>query len=202
MNIQAAKFFELWTDACIQRREILCQDWGNYSLFTSHVFAENSIIEAVSDKLGLRCYCGYYSIDAILFTEDDLVPRRPAGTTWVRRIRVAFEHENDFESGLFQEVSHLLITDCDLRVVVSYPGSREELDRQLGYLHNVITGSDRSAQIAEAGAFLFISGWRSAEKNTIDWSGHIYQAANWRGLSPAPGLAIISQQAVASSLVS
>jgi hypothetical protein len=57
----------------------------------------------IASRMSLRSYCGYYSIDAILFAERDLVPNIPIGTTWVRR--VAFEHENDFNSGLFQEVS-------------------------------------------------------------------------------------------------
>jgi len=182
---QAVSFFELWVDACIQRYEVLHRDWSNCSAFTSHVFSQNSIIEAIGKALGFRCYCGYYSIDAILFTEDDLVPGRPAGTTWVRRIRIAFEHENDFDSGLFQEVSHLLITDCDLRVVVSYPGNREELDSQLEYLHSIIAGTDRSDRIAEDRAFLFIAGWRDIEKHTIEWWGYVYDHTAWRRL-PSP----------------
>ena len=98
--------------------------------------------------------------------------------TWIRRIRIAFEHENYFNSGLFQEVSHLLITDCDLRVLVSYPNKRDEFDSQLVYLHSIIAGTDRSNQIAETGAFLFISGWR--ENDTIEWSGYVYERTQWR----------------------
>ena len=180
---QAAEFFELWVDTCVQRHDTLFRDWPNSPFFTSHVFSEpNSIIEAIASRLRLRCYCGYYSIDAILFADGDLVPSIPVGTTWVRRIRVAFEHENDFDSGLFQEVSHLLITDCDLRVVVSYPGNRDELDSQLQYLHNIIAGTDRSDQIAETGAFLFIAGWRYEEKGTIEWEGYVYERTQWRKL--------------------
>src|SRR5438309_6138042 len=86
-----------------------------------------------------------------------LSPGSPPNTTWLRRIRVAFEHENYFNSGLFQEVSHLLITDCDLRVLVSYPNDPDaELSYQLKYLHEVIKGNDRSDQISEASSFLFI----------------------------------------------
>jgi hypothetical protein len=110
------------------------------------------------------------------------VPERPVGTTWVRRIRIAFEHENDFYSGLFQEVSHLLITDCDLRVVVSYPDNRDDLDSELKYLHDIIAGRDRSDLIADTGGFLFIAGWRHFEQSTIDWWGYIYERTQWRKL--------------------
>src|SRR5437879_6355436 len=120
----AAEFFKRWVDACGQRHDVLFQDWPNQRVFTSHILSGPSpIIKDVADGLELKCYCGYYCLDAVLFKEIDLVPDRPAGTTWLRRVRIAFEHENNFKSGLFQEVSHLLITDCDLRVLVSYPGT-------------------------------------------------------------------------------
>ena len=180
---QAAEFFEYWVDACVQRHDILSRDWFNSPVFTSHVFTEpNAIIQAIASRLRLRCYCGYYSIDAILFEDGDLVPDIPVGTTWVRRIRVAFEHENDFDSGLFQEVSHLLITDCDLRVVVAYPRNPVELHRQLQYLHTIIAGTDRADQVAETAAFLFIVGWRDGVNGTIEWEGYVYDRTQWRKL--------------------
>lgn len=179
---QAVEFFNLWIDACVERNEKLVKDWSNGPLFTAHIFTEpDAVIEAVAKRLSLKCYCGYYSIDAILFKEDDLVPGIPLGTTWVRRIRLALEHENYFNSGLFQEVSHLLITDCDLRVVVSYPGNPDELRNQLEYLRTVIAGSDRSKQIADSGAFLFIAGWRDVQ-TAISWHGYIFEDIQWRKL--------------------
>jgi hypothetical protein len=181
---QADGFFKLWVAACGKRHTILLPDWSNAPVFTAHVFSNpNSIIEAIARDLKLRCYCGYYSIDAILFKEpDDLVPGIPEGTTWVRRIRIAFEHENYFDSGLFQEVSHLLITDCDLRVLVSYPNNEDDLNYQLVYLHSIIAGTDRSDQIADNEAFLFIVGWCDVKKGIIDWRGYVYERTGWRKL--------------------
>jgi len=180
---QTAKFFQFWVDACAQRHNILLQDWTNYRAFTSHVLTEpDPIIKAVATSLDLQWYSGYYHIDAILFRDADRVPDAPAGTTWVRRIRVAFEHENNFDSGLFQEVSHLLITDCDLRVVVSYPNNPDELASQLKYLYSIIADTDRSDQIAETGAFLFIAGRRDITEHTIEWSGYVYERTEWRKL--------------------
>lgn len=85
-------------------------------------------------------------------------------------------------SGLFQEVSHLIITDCDLRVVVSYPGNANELTAELEYLHRVVTGSDRSSAISESGSLLFIVGWRDPTAGTIDWWGYIYRISGWERL--------------------
>lgn len=183
---QSEKFLHLWVDACVQRHEILFRDWPNCSAFTSHVFTgSDSIIETIAQCCRLRCYNNYYAIDSILYEDTDLVPGSPSGETWVRRIRIAFEHENNFASGLFQEVSHLMITDCDLRVVVSYPNSEQELDSELNYLHSVIAGSDRAIQLADSGAFLFIAGWRNLEAGSIQWDGYVYDRTKWRRLPHA-----------------
>jgi hypothetical protein len=169
-------FFKLWVEICKEREEVHLRDFRNSRLHTGHMLTkENSVIEAVANQLDLKCYCGYYSIDAILFKDpDDRVPDVPPNTTWVRRIRIAFEHENYFHSGLFQEVSHLLITDCDLRVLVSYANKPTELEGQLEHLFRIIKGSDRSNQISEADSFLFIveSG---LQKDCFEWLGHVYK---------------------------
>lgn len=180
---QAADFFAYWIDACKQRHDTLFSDWTRSSFFTAHVFTEpGNIIDDIAGRMGLRAYCGYYSIDAVLFKDDDFVPDRPGGTTWIRRIRIAFEHENNFYSDLFQEVSHLLITDCDLRVVVSYPGNRDDLENELKHLHSIIADTDRSAHIAATESFLFIAGWRHVEQGTIEWWGYVYEQTQWRRL--------------------
>ena len=180
--ITAQEFFQHWKDVCKQRHEILFPAFSNSPVFTAHMLTEeNSVIEAIAKRLNLTSYCGYYSIDAILFKDpDDRVPEAPAGTTWIRRIRVAFEHENYFNSGLFQEVSHLLITDCDLRVLVSYPNSDDELERQLAYLGEIINGSDRSSQISEASSFLFIV---DMGNNSIDFWGYVFKKDGWQKLA-------------------
>ena len=180
---QAKAFFKFWMDACGQRREVLSRDLSNAPLFTAHVLNErNSIIDVVAAAMNLRCYSGYYSIDAVLFKDpEDLVPNAPPGTTWIRRIRVAFEHENFFNSGLFTEVSHLLITDCDLRVLVSYPESEDDLDYQLKYLHEIIAGTDRSKQISEASSFLFIV---DTVGKRLEWQAYVYRSDAWQSLPP------------------
>lgn len=180
MNLQAERFFKLWVDTCEKRREILLRDFSNAPSFTAHVLTERDcIIESIAKGMDLQCYSGYYSIDAILFKEDDRVPDAPAGTTWIRRIRIAFEHENYFNSGLFQEVSHLLITDCDLRVLVSYPENEADLDFQLTYLHKVIAGSDRSSQISDTSSFLFVV---DTVGKFLEWQAYIYKSDAWQKL--------------------
>lgn len=182
-STNAAQFLDLWTEVCTTQHAILYRDWPHAPAFTANIFTgPTSVIEVVAARLALRDYCGYYSIDAILFAEQDLVPGIPAGQTWVRRIRIAFEHENFFTSGLFQELSHLLITDSDLRVLVSYPGNVDELNSELQYLHSIVAGSDRAGDIGAAHSLLFIVGWRDKTKGTIEWWGYVYEQPAWRRL--------------------
>jgi hypothetical protein len=176
---QGQDFFKLWVDVCKEREEVHLRDFPKSPLLTGHMLTnENSVIQAVAKRLDLKCYCGYYAIDAILFKDpDDRVPDAPARMTCVRRIRIAFEHENYFNSGLFQEVSHLLITDCDLRVVVSYPNKPAELKDQLDYLFQIIKGSDRSNRISENDSFLFIA--EIGQPGYFDWRGFVYKNDDW-----------------------
>ncbi|MBC8883343.1 hypothetical protein H9X57_07600 [Flavobacterium piscinae] len=75
----------------------------------------------------MKCYeRNYYSLDAILYKEEFLVPNIKTNTFWFREIEVAFEHENNFNKNLFQEVSHLLITNSHLKVLVTYPNQNEK----------------------------------------------------------------------------
>lgn len=181
-KLTAQDFFKHWVEACNQRREVLLRDFKNSSLFTAHMLTDNnSVIDAVAKGMGLQSYSGYYCLDAILFKKDDRVPGSPPNTTWVRRIRVAFDHENYFNSGLFQEVSHLLITDCDLRVLVSYhPENDSVFDYQKKYLHQIIKGSDRSNQISEASSFLFII--ENGTPASFAWEAYLFKWDHWHRL--------------------
>jgi len=160
------------------------RDFSNSRLFTVHVLTdEDSVIRHIANAMKLQCYDNYYCLDAVLFDEHDVVRASPQSTTaCVRRVRVAFEHENDFNSGLFQEVCHLLITDCDLRVLVSYPENPEDLKYQLDFLHKVIKGTGRSQSISETSSFLFIVD--TLGKTTLKkWQAFVYRSAAWKKLA-------------------
>ena len=175
----ATRFFELWVQTCTTQFATLYRDWPNPPVFTADILSgPKSVMGVIESQLGLHGCNEYYHLDDMLYSDEDLVPGIPEGQVWVRRIRVAFEHENFFLSGLFQELSHLLVTDCDLRVLVSYPDNESELNSQLQYLHSIVAGSDRASTIAASQSLLFIVGWRDATK--IEWWGYVYEPTNWR----------------------
>src|ERR1700721_1857293 len=140
-KISSQHFFEAWIDTVQGRREPLLSIWRQPRAFTSHVKGDdNSIMKEIADKLDLICYHhDYYFLDTIFYKEEDLVPGRPDGSFWFRDIRVAVEHENKYNRSLYQEVAHLLIINCDLKVLVTYPNDHWE--GILEYLHEVIKGN-------------------------------------------------------------
>lgn len=171
-QISPSEFFEVWECACAARKTVLLNKWFQASYFTAEVFnGENDLVSELAAKLNLEVFTGYYSIDAIFFKPSDRVHCSPPGQTWVQNIRIAFEHENFFGSGLFAETSHLLITRADLRVLVTYPGNDEELFLELNNLARIISESDLAATNP---AFLFIAGKLINGKTDIEWQGFTF----------------------------
>ena len=172
----ARGFFEVWKRVCARRTARLLEVWRSTGkVYTAEIFdIEDAVIQEVADELGLRVYTGYYHLDAIFYKEHgDRVHCTPQGQTWVQNIRIAFEHENHFNSGLFTETSHLLITRADLRVLVSYTEEPEQTDlkRELENLRQIIAESDLSADPA----FLFIVGKRIHSQTDIAWDAFTFE---------------------------
>ena len=177
-NIKAIDFYREWINSVTNRKEEMLSIWRNNKEITLLVTgSENSIISEISNKLGLLSYeQDYYSIDTILYTKEDLTPKIRENTYWFRDIKVAFEHENNVKSGLYQELSHLLTTNCELKVLVSYPN---DADEELPYLHEIIKGTRHSKDISENENFLIIFGF----ENGFEWEGFIYKEDNWRKIT-------------------
>ena len=129
-KINSVTFFQAWLDTVNDRRDHLLKIWRNAKEFTLHIKGgDNCVIGEVAEKLNLLCYPrDYYSIDTLLYKHEDLVHKTIEGTYWFRDIRVAFEHENNFKGGLYQEVSHLLMINADLKVLVTYPNENTETE--------------------------------------------------------------------------
>lgn len=180
------EFFTAWQAECSVQRKVLLEAWDSSPDYTAAVlrnYPAGSVVAEVGRRLNLATYCEYYGLDAIFFADrnerndrNDRVHCSPLGQTWVHTIQVAFEHENHFASGLFQEVSHLLITRADLRVLVTYPddGEAAELDR----LSQII-----KATKLDDPAFLLITGKRDDKQDgiwtNIVWTGRVHTKEGW-----------------------
>lgn len=176
-NISSTNFFNIWYDVVSKRKTELLNIWRNNKEFTYKIKGSNgSILSEIAKELDLSCYeQDYYFIDAIFFRKEDLTPKISPNSFWFRNIRIAFEHENNFRGGLYQEVSHLLLTACELRVLVTYP-TDEDINIELDYLHDIISGSSLSNKISEEESFLLIFGY----ENGFEWEGYIYKLHEWQ----------------------
>jgi hypothetical protein len=174
-KVTSSHFYKIWLETVTSRKKHLLSIWRNPRTYTSYIKGdENSVMDEVATKLNLLCYpFDYYSIDTILYLPEDKTPRINENSYWFRDIRVAFEHENNFRGGLYQEVSHLLITQCDLRVLVTYP--TEDSKSQLDYLHEIILGSRQSKVISDEESFLIILDYEAG----FEWEGLIFKQDNW-----------------------
>ncbi|MFT5891829.1 MAG: hypothetical protein ACI9Y7_001936 [Dokdonia sp.] len=178
-KIKATDFYNAWLETVNNRKEHLLKIWRNAKDFTRCIKgSENSVVDEIAEKLDLLTYPqDYYSIDTIFYKPEDLTPKIKPNTYWFRDMRIAFEHENNFNSGLYQEVSHLLITNCDLRVLVAYPDY--EPDEMLEQLHEIIKGNRQSKTNSDEESFLIILGY----ENGFAWEGYIYKEDNWKKLN-------------------
>ena len=187
MKISAKQFFTAWLEAADEMEDSLSANWGNSKNYTSIIRASGDcVIRRVAGKVGLQCYpADYYSLDSVLYEPSDRVDCAPDGETWLRGMSVAFEHENDIKK-VYQEVSHLLITNTDLRVLVSYPKAGIE-DGVWGKMHNLISGAKNGQSISDDESFLLILGYRSkkavAGGKSVSWEAYVYKTTGWAELS-------------------
>lgn len=174
-KLNSLDFFYAWIETVKERKDILLDLWQKPNLYTSYIKGDdNCLLYELASKLDLHCYpFDYYSIDAVFYREEDRTPSINADNFWLREIRIAFEHENYFRSGLFQEVSHLLTTNCELRVLVTYPNN--ETKEELEFLHKIISGTSSSKLIADEKSFLIIFGYQ----NGFQWEGFTYTEEKW-----------------------
>lgn len=179
----AEKFYFTWCDKVNSRQKELENTWGNSKSYTKTIIhSDSSILMDIAEALGFKCYnADYYYIDAIFFKPEDLVPEYPQAY-YLTDLRIAFEHENNFTSGLFQEVCHLLQVNCDLKVLVTYPPNEADEMSELGYLHKIVSKSRKESELSENNSFLIIMGHDELAK----WKGWIYKSAGWEQIANNP----------------
>lgn len=169
--ISSYNFLKVWTETVIENKVELSDNWENSAQYTKLIIGSSgSILSKIASKLNLLCYeNNYYFIDAVFYHCQDKTPNTNENTFWFRDLRIAFEHENKFNSGLYQEISHLLLLNCDLKVLVTYPD--RDVKSELNYIHEIIKGNRNSQSIDKNENFLIIFGYRE----NFTWEGWIFK---------------------------
>jgi len=136
----------LWLEIIKDTSSEYCAAFRSNKTMTSYI---RSTVFELADRLSLLVQPEYYSLDYAFYSKEDLVPKNcctwnKADTMWLKRIRVAFEHENklDGKAGGYQEFSHLLLTKADAKVLVGYGESQESYDPYAFDYQNRMTDSD------------------------------------------------------------
>ena len=178
-NLSSNTFYGTWLEVVNTNKKELESKWGSNIDYTSFIIhEENSIICQIAEKLKLLCYnSDYYLLDSVLYNKEDLVPEIPKGKVWLRDIQVAFEHENTFRSGLYQEVAHLTIINAKLKVLVSYP--EDTPHEELEYLHNIISNTRHAADLSKNESLLLVFGY----KNGFAWEGFVFTRDKWKEIT-------------------
>ncbi|HEY1045230.1 MAG TPA: hypothetical protein VGF79_02250 [Bacteroidia bacterium] len=173
-TITSEAFYNAWKEAVKADQDYLLKIWRNNRDFTYKMMGdEDSMISKVAKKLGLESYeQDYYSIDSILYKKGDLINNPYRAMYWFKEIRVAFEHENSFNRGILEEVAHLLITNAELKVLVTYPNDTpiEELKE----IYEIIRSSGHSKSLTEKQNFMIIFGYEPK----FEWEFFIYDENN------------------------
>ncbi len=169
-TIKAKAFYEAWFKSVKGQEKKMLELWKNPTEFTKFIKGDDeSILSKVAQEIELEVYQqDYYSIDSIFYLKEDLIVNPMRAKFWFKRIRIAFEHENQFDRGVLEELSHLLILNSELRVLVIYPNDTP-WDALKEY-HEIIKSVDNNNEILISGGFLIICGY----ENKFEWEGFIY----------------------------
>lgn len=167
-------FYSSWCNITINRHAELLEHWDNRRAFTKLIIhSDKSVLCDIAKRIDLECYnADYYHIDAVLYKPEDRLPGNFG--YYLTNIRIAFEHENDFNSGLYQEVCRLLQVNSELNVLVAYPGNSEAGACELKSIHEIISRSRQASEIATNEGFLIIMGYTPHE-----WEGWLYDTQSW-----------------------
>jgi hypothetical protein len=123
-----------------------CAAFRSNKTMTSYI---RSTVFELADRLSLLVQPEYYSLDYAFYSREDLVPKNcctwnKADTIWLKRIRVAFVHDNKLEGKAkgSKQLSHLLQTKADAKVLVGYGDSTESYDQYARDYQKLMTNSD------------------------------------------------------------
>lgn len=148
-NISQNGFYQSWVKICNQNKIEFKNKWGgDFAEYTDMILKnDNSITSQLAKLLGLHVSHEYYSMDAIFYSDEDLVINNPKNKTWTKTdggiwltsFQIAFEHENrPFGiDGAYQEICHLLTLKANLKVLVTYC-DKEYLDGFVADLNSAI----------------------------------------------------------------
>ena len=132
----------------------------------------SALVDKISADMELNHCREYYSIDHVLYNDKDVVHDLPGKTshikgTWLKHMRVAFEHENSLgPGGGYQEFSKLMLFNADIKVLMgwAYVGDDgyDPYAKDYWYLYESMLSETESKPI------LFIGEYSDSDEGHVD----------------------------------
>ena len=133
----------------------------------------SALVKEISDKMRLEHYREYYSIDHVLYKKDeDVVRDLPHKTshvkeTWLKRMRVALEHENSLgPGGGYQEFSKLMLFNADIKVLMGWADVGN--DGYDPYAKDYWSLYEPTPKETDPQPILFIGEYRDSDEGNVD----------------------------------
>ena len=132
----------------------------------------SALVKEISDKMGLKHYREYYSIDHVLYKDEDVVRDLPNKTsrvkgTWLKHMRVAFEHENSLgPGGGYQEFAKLMWINADIKVLMGWANVGK--DGYDPYAEDYWSLYKDTPKEVDPKPILFIGEYRDSDDGNID----------------------------------
>jgi len=175
-KISNKEFFDIWKDICKINKKKLLECWNTAGEFTKLILKyENSISYQVAKALKMNIAYEYYSVDAIYYVDENCVKENSKNKTWTQtnggiwltKFKIVFEHENlpYGKNGAYQEISHLINLNSELKVLVTYR-DKEIIKDFIEDLNSVFP-----KDVLDDTSILVIVGFK--ESSNIIWKGYI-----------------------------
>lgn len=167
------QIYNTWQKVCQRNNEKLLKNWDNTSEYTKTMLKnDDAVLYEFAAELGLSAIGEYYSLDAVFYHESDVVSSESKNKVWTRtngnwlkRIRIAFEHENaiDGAQGAYQEICHLITVKAENKVLVGYLANHTPQEYAEDF-QSIIKDSGTKDNV------LLILGYKN-QLNKIEWCG-------------------------------
>jgi hypothetical protein len=174
-------FFDAWCKINDQHKNEFLEYWYKPPFKTALM---GEIYPELEVELSLISYAEYNKVDVVFYLQEDLFPEISPPPYFLRKIRIALEHENIFGK-IYEEYSKLLLINCDLRIIVSYP-NWDDVSMTLSYFQKIL--STHNAINIEDESILLIFGVRKSEgdDDNIYWNGYVNKNKNWEIIQNKP----------------
>lgn len=175
-KISYNEFLSIWKKICKANEKKILKNWDKAGEFTKIVLkGENSITYQIAKALKMNIKYEYYFVDAIYYSDEDCVKENPKNKTWIQtnggiwltKFKIVFEHENIpyGKNGVYQEISHLINLNSELKVLVTYR-DKEIIKEFIEDMNSIIT-----KDVLDDTPILAIVGYE--ENCNIIWNGYI-----------------------------